>query len=126
MEPKIWDIPYLPPFLSGLFHKFPSLFSTEKLVYHLEDCGRKGPSCTYRSILLGYDLEDVIKVLDLEQLEEEIEDIVNGLSEDLDAGYGSWDPEETRVFKETFGYENKDYLWIKLGCYYTEQTPLKA
>lgn len=109
------------PFLSRLFHKFPSLFSTEKMVYHLEDCGRKGPSCTYRSVLLGYDLEDVIEILDLGQLEKEIEDIVTSLSEDLDAGYGSWDPEEVRIFSKTFGY-NKDkiYLWIKLGCYYTE------
>lgn len=108
------------PFLSELFHRFPSLFSEEKLVYLLEDRGRKGLSCTYRSVLLGYYLEDVIRVLDLQKLEKEIEDLVIGLSENLDAGYGSWDPEEVRVFSKTFGYENKNYLWIKLGCYYTE------
>ena len=109
------------PFISELFNRFSNLFSREKLVYLLEDCGRKGPSCTYRSVLLGYDLEDVIRVLDLQKLEKEIEDLVTFLSENLDAGYGSWDPEEVRVFSKTFGYEeSKDYLWIKLGCYYTE------
>lgn len=57
------------PLLSHLFQWYPSLFSQERLKYHLEDQGRKGNNCTYKSILLGYDLEDIVEVIDLEKLQ---------------------------------------------------------
>ena len=105
------------PIRSHLFHRFPSLFSQERLAYHIEDKGVRGTLCTYRSLLLGYDLEDIVDVLNLEKLQEEAEDLVMELQGDLDVGYGSWDFQETRVFVKTF-VNNKKYLWIKFACYY--------
>ena len=104
------------PIRSQLFHRFPSLFSQEKLAYHIED-KEKSRVCTYRSLLLGYDLEDIVDVLNFEKLQEEAENLVTELQEDLDVGYGSWDVQKTRVFVKTFG-GNKKYLWIKFACYY--------
>ena len=105
------------PIQSHLFHWYPSLFSQERLKYHLEDQGRKGQNCTYRSILLGYDLEDIIDVIDLEKLQESVENLVATQQEDLDVGHGAWDFSEVRVYIKTFG-GTKKYLWIKCACYY--------
>lgn len=104
------------PIRSHLFHKFPSLFSQEKLAYQIED-KEESRVCTYRSLLLGYDLEDIVDVINLEKLQEEAENLVTELQEDLDVGYGSWDVQRTMVFVKTFG-GNKKYLWIKFACYY--------
>ena len=105
------------PIQSQLFQRYPSLFSQERLKYHLEDQGREGRNCTYRSILLGYDLEDIIDVIDLNALQESIENLVSTQQEDLDAGYGAWDLSEVKIYTKTFG-GTKKYLWIKCACYY--------